>query len=119
MENLIETFSLTSHYLILLLHPLVLTVYNIDTSSKMYSIQIESSSDILFPIGLQLEHKLLKLSTPDKIYVLNAENLEDKNLILKSKREIRMTNVEGYILFSKWMGVYRHQDTITFINFWK
>ena len=56
---------------------------------------------------------------PGKIFVLDATTIEDREAVLKSRREFHLDGAYDVILFNKFLAVSKLYDTITFRNFWK
>ena len=93
-----------------------MNVWNIDTSTKLYSIDIETSF-----IGLVvIQDNLVKISSRDKIYVFDGTNIEDKKSVIQSKRDISLDCGLRRPLFNKSMAVYQNTNTntVNIMNFW-
>ena len=69
---------------------------------------------------------------PGKIFVLDATTIEDRESVKNSRREIEIPDVimsgqvfdndardDDLILFNKFLGIRKLQDTITFYNLWR
>ena len=106
---------------------LILKVWNIERSPSrgpLYSIivdEVYSSLSTSTNVTLLLQKNLIRVSRPGKIFVFDAKNIEDWYSVLNSRREFTMDVVdeETVVLFNKFLGVSKQQDTITFYNFWK
>ena len=107
---------------------LQMKVWNIESSTILYSIDIEpeiSGSHDSLTFGrcsVVIENKLMKVtsSVSKKIYIFDGSNMEDRKSVIESKRELCLgNNVDRKILFNKLTCIYRYQDTITFMNFWR
>ena len=106
---------------------IAVTVWNIDTSTMLYSLQVDSVPQ-LNPFShwsVLLRDRILTVSgpvhwsRPGTFYVFDGETIEDKNSVHKSKRKFEiLSKGQSTILFNKFLGVSQHQDTITFVNFW-
>ena len=105
---------------------LILKVWNIERSPSrpLYSIdvdEVDSNIDWITNVSLQLQNNLIRISRPGKICVFDARNIEDRDSVLKSRREftVDVGEKETLILFNKFLGASKQQDSITFYNFWK
>ena len=107
---------------------LQMKVWNIESSTILYSIDIEpeiSGSHDSLTFGrcsVVIENKLVKVTSSGskKIYIFDGSNMEDRKSVIESKRELCLgNNVDRKILFNKLTCIYRYQDTITFMNFWR
>ena len=112
-------------------HKIILKVFNIErsTSLPLYSIDIDEiecpmDNIILEDVTILVENNLIRVSTPGKIFVLDSTTIEDGDSVLTSMTEILMDGgvgplEESLVLFNKFLGVRKQQDTITYYNFWK
>ena len=83
-------------------------VWDMDTSSKLYSIDINSMPD-----SVVIQNNLVKIASRDKIFVFDGTTIGDETSVIKSKREISF-DLRRKVLFNKSMAV--NYDTI--MNFW-
>ena len=91
-------------------------IWNIDTSTKLYSIDIEVS----FIDSVVIQDNLVKIASFAKIYVFDGTTIEDKKSVIQSKREISLDSRWCKPLFNKSMVVYEDAipDTVKIMNFW-
>ena len=112
-------------------HKFILKVLSMERSTlvPLYSIDIDETECridqiILEDVTILLENNLIRVSTPGMIFVFDATTIEDRDSVLTSKTEIPMDGgvrafEETLVLFNKFLGVRKQQDTITYYNFWK
>merc|ERR1711915_339543 len=107
---------------------LLMKVWNIETSTKLYSFEVYSIySDSAGFLGLEFsilgENNLVKVASRrfQKIFIFDGSNIEDRESVIESKRELSLGDGDALcdILFNKTTCAYRSAGTITFMNFWK
>ena len=105
-------------------HKLILKVFNIEKSRllPLYSIDINKmeyrrNAIFLEYVSILLENNLIRVSSLDMILVFDATTIEDGDSVLTSMRKIPMDGSlpleDSLVLFNKYLGVSKQQDTIT------
>ena len=102
-----------------------LKVWNIEKSPTrpLYSIYIEDMLAHPFhqitEATILLKNNLIRVATLTKSYVFDAATIEDRDSVLKSKREFSLDEAYDVILVNKFLCVSKLYNSITFYNFWK